>query len=194
MTAEDTFYFAKLSQLAIEEWLPVPGYEGYYEVSNLGRVRSLDRVVPHKRCGKQTCKGKVLSLTPRDAATRPSLVLSKNGKVKKTSVHKLVALSFIGPNPEGLEVCHNNGLASDNRLFNLRYDTRKNNEADKVKHGTLLRGSKHGNAKLTEPDVVEIKRLLKEGSLFQRQIAKRFGVSSRAVRSIKCGRTWTHVQ
>lgn len=111
-------------------------------------------------------------------------------KPKARTIHQLVAEAFIGPRPEGLETCHNDGDPTNNHVGNLRYATHAENAADMVKHGTQAKGEMHGHAKLTEPDVLEIKRLLREGRLMSREIAERYGVSATAIAQIKRGKNW----
>ena len=121
-----------------ESWRPVVGYEGYYEVSDLGRVRSLDRYVPHGYTGGQTVRGKVLK--PTRASVRSSHLavdLSSGGRPERVRrlVHRLVLEAFVGPCPTGMVACHSNDHGDDNRLGNLRWDTPAANEADKVRNG-----------------------------------------------------------
>lgn len=103
-----------------EEWRPVVGYEAAYEVSSLGRVRQN--------------KSKRLR---RPATVRGyyRISLTRNGTKKSYDVHALVAAAFLGPRPEGLQVCHNNGVKTDLRVENLRYDTPRANSLDTVRHG-----------------------------------------------------------
>jgi type II secretory pathway pseudopilin PulG len=107
-----------------ERWLPVVGYEGAYEVSDKGRVRSVDRMV---------LKGR----PDRNGYPRVNL----RGKTK--TVHRLVLESFIGPCPDGQVACHANDIKTDNRLENLRWDTPDANARDMVING------KHHNARKT---------------------------------------------
>lgn len=107
-----------------EIWKPVTGYEMIYEVSNLGRVRSLDRVVNGKNCRKLR-KGKILN--PVNARGYNRVCLYKNGVWKRFLVHRLVAQAFI-PNPNNLPVInHINEIKTDNRSENLEYCTQKQN-------------------------------------------------------------------
>jgi hypothetical protein len=119
-----------------ERWLPVPGYEGLYEVSDQGRVRSLDRRVATAR-GDRITRGQVLKPSP--SRGYQIVPLSKKGVARRTSVHLIVLAAFVGPRPSGLECCHGNGVRSDNRLENLRWDTRSENQRDAVRHGTNSR-------------------------------------------------------
>lgn len=117
-----------------EMWKPVVGWEGLYEVSNHGRVRSLDRTIQTKR-GPWRYKGKVLS--PGVNRHGYPMVHLKNASSKKMAkVHRLVLEAFVGPCPDGMEGCHNNGIRDDARLVNLRWDTHSANEYDRRRHGT----------------------------------------------------------
>ena len=118
-----------------ERWKPVKGYEGIYEVSNHGRVRSLDRVVTYSDGRVRRHKGKILS-APLSRDGYPAVNLHTQGRLKKRTVHSLVAEAFVGPRPEGMEVCHNDGSKTNNHVDNLRYGTRSENMLDRVRHGT----------------------------------------------------------
>ena len=118
-----------------EQWLPVVGYEGMYEVSDLGRVKSLARLI--RRRGGCRVMSKEMILKNRRLNSGYGIVgLAKDGKKKDFSVHSLVLKAFVGERPEGMYACHNNGDSSDNRLSNLRWDTQSANLLDTVKHGT----------------------------------------------------------
>jgi hypothetical protein len=122
-----------------ERWRPVAGYEGFYEVSDQGAVKSVTRIIP--RSGTvRTPHPMVLNGRIRKPSANTSghmvVSLSKIGKTHGKLVHRLVLEAFIGPCPDGMEGCHNNGDPSDNRLANLRWDTRSNNALDAVAHGT----------------------------------------------------------
>lgn len=112
-----------------EHWLPVPGYEGLYEVSDRGRVRSLPRLTASGRLG-----GRVLRPRIVDGYLRVNL--SKDGVAQSRKIHQLVAEAFLGPCPPGLEIRHLDGNSKNNAIWNLAYDTRSENMLDKVRHGT----------------------------------------------------------
>jgi hypothetical protein len=136
-----------------EEWKAVPGWEGCYEVSDRGRVRSLDRWVVNQR--RRFWAGKVL--TPRKATNGYVFITLHDAPRRwQVDIHRLVALTFIGICHDGLEVAHGNGKKDDNRLSNLRYDTRKGNHNDKRMHGTHRQGETHPGAKLTAADALTI--------------------------------------
>ena len=118
-----------------EIWKAVPGYEGKYEVSDQGRVRSIDRIVTQKsRWGTlYTMKRKGKLLRPgRMPSGHVSVAL---GRDNSQCVHKLVLLAFVGLAADKHECCHNNGNPADNRLENLRWDTRSENMKDAYAHG-----------------------------------------------------------
>ncbi|OZC60037.1 hypothetical protein CH276_18855 [Rhodococcus sp. 06-470-2] len=119
---------------AAESWRPVRGYEGVYEVSDLGRVRSVARTTQR---GSHALRLQGAVLNPNLGTDDKYRVnLSRNGFVRQVRVHRLVLEAFVGPCPVGLEGCHNNGIGKDNRLTNLRWDTPSENQLDKVRHGT----------------------------------------------------------
>ena len=115
----------------LERWRAVPGHEGAYEVSDLGRVRSINRITDRGR----RIKGRVLSLAShRNGYQQVNL---HRGRTQATHlVHQLVTLAFVGPVPEGMEVRHLNGVRSDNTLPNLAYGTHLDNMRDQRAHGT----------------------------------------------------------
>lgn len=108
-----------------EIWKDVVGYEGYYQVSNLGRVRSLDRIASNGR----KIKGKILSTKVNTAPYYPRVSLSVNGKMKLAQVHRLVAQAFVyNPDPEHkTQVGHKDESRTNNRADNLEWVTPKEN-------------------------------------------------------------------
>lgn len=113
-----------------EEWRPVVGYEGLYEVSDRGQVRSLPRRL----------RGRILR--PGLSAGYPSVNLSVNGVGRVVKVHILLAEAFLGPRPDGSVTCHADGDRSNNVLSNLRYDTVSSNNLDTVRHGNHWQAAK----------------------------------------------------
>jgi hypothetical protein len=108
---------------------------------------------------------------------------------RRAKVHILVLTLFVGPRPVGADGCHNNGNAGDARLDNLRWASRIENVADKRRHGTLPRGERVGNARLTAAEVAAIRRHLARG-FRQSAIAASFGVAPSTISGIACGRLW----
>ena len=115
-----------------EEWQNVPGYEGMYQVSDLGRVRSLDRV---DTSGKRR-RGKAMSPSVQAGGRYFEVHLSKGNRSRTWAVHQLVARAFFGPRPEGHEVCHGPKGSFDNSTTNLRYGSSKDNGQDMIRDGT----------------------------------------------------------
>lgn len=178
----------------LENWRPVFGFEGLYEVSDLGRVRSLDRIVSCKnRWGAVTAFrrcGRVLKPGPHQGGYL-SINLYRTPEKRCTTVHILVAEAFLGPRPTGSEVCHGDGDKRNNLVDNLRYDTPAGNEYDKILHGTLLFGESHVSAKLLEANVLDIRRL--RGVLKQQELADRYGCTFSNISAIQRRKSWRHV-
>lgn len=180
-----------------ERWLPVVGYEGYYEVSDLGRVRSLDRVVhyppsrSHLNGYARLWKGQVL-LPSSDKRGYRSVNLCRDGEVTTCSVHRLVLEAHVGPCHPGWVACHGEAGVSDNSVSNLEWGPQeKNLGEDKRRDGTMTQpaGEAHPNAKLTWEKVQEIKIRLAAGEN-QYKIAADYGVSQGRISAIKQGQTW----
>lgn len=113
-----------------EEWRAVPGYEGRYEVSNMGQVRSLTHETVDTCGRRREFPGKVLAATPT-AGPYPMINLRKGPSSRAVRVHELVLLAFVGPRPEGLpHIRHLNDIPTDNRLENLAYGTAFENMHD----------------------------------------------------------------
>jgi len=120
-----------------EQWISVVGYEGLYEVSDRGRVRSVERVYHPGRPGTPARIKPSRELRPDvNRKGYHAVKLYRNGKGKAFPIHRLVLISFVGPPHLGMETCHNNGNPGDNRLSNLRWGTSAENVADQISHGT----------------------------------------------------------
>lgn len=168
----------------IELWKSVPGACGYYEISDHGRVRSLPRDV-HIRGGYRRTKTRILKLCRRDDGYL-SVILHKDGELVRWFVHRMVLAAFVGPCPIGEQVAHNNGLKDDNRLINLRYATPKDNQRDRISHGTHGAGERHSGRKLSRCDVDTIRGSIEKG----RVLAVRYGVHESVISRIRCGKLW----
>lgn len=125
-----------------EMWRAIAGYEGFYEVSNAGRVRSLPRVVAYggSRIGTSaTLPGGLL--TPH-GKLYPIVRLAKDGHKTSFNIHQLVLEAFVGPRPEGYVACHCDGDRFNNSVGNLRWDTVTENNRDIVRHGRNFNANK----------------------------------------------------
>ena len=171
-----------------EAWLPAVGWEGLYEVSDLGRVRSL----PRKGGNNRWYGGNVL--TPYPNKGYPMVPLCRKGKRKMCQVHVLVLTAFVGPCPPGMQGCHGDGNRGDPRLSNLRWDTPAGNMRDQYRHGTRVAGDHHPAAKLSDAEVAEIRRRHAAGvsgtapPITHRELADIFGISRPHVSGILSGR------
>lgn len=118
----------------------------------------------------------------------------KTGQSVFNNLHTIVLTTFIGPRPEGKEGCHNDGNPCNNQLGNLRWDTHISNGADMISHGRagLNRGSAVPSSKLTESQVLEIRRLASKGVL-HRELAEQFGVSRSTIGMIVQRKRWDHL-
>jgi hypothetical protein len=113
-----------------ERWLPIPDYEGLYEASDWGRIRSM----PRYRDWHSSNHGRILRQDTQHALHQ-RVTLYKDGKRSRIFVHRLVMLAFVGPCPPGMETRHLDGNPLNNRLENLVYGTRQENAQDRVNHG-----------------------------------------------------------
>jgi hypothetical protein len=181
-----------------EKWEPIVGYEGFYEVSNWGRIRSVPRViftVNRKNASyKRIIKGGLLKLNTKWSGY-PRVKLTRNSEYTKHSVHRLVAEAFL-PNPDNKPcVNHKNGIRTDNYYHNLEWATYQENSQHAVDTGLNSgpKGEKCGNSKLKEEEVLKICYMVDYGELTQKQIAKIFGISNITVSNISRGNSWSHI-
>jgi hypothetical protein len=180
----------------IEVWRPVPGYEGLYEVSDLGKVRRLDREQHVTRYGKATTcirKGGHVASHPNGRGYM-RVTLFRYGEQRDHFVHRLVCLAFLGPPPtDRHQAAHSDGTTDNNRLTNLSWKTPSENAADALAHGRYLRGERAHHAKLTGDKVREMRRLYATGGFRFQDLADRFNVSHRAAYMAAKGITWKHI-
>lgn len=162
-------------------WRPVLGFEGDYEVSNGGYVRSIKR--------------EPITLAPRyDHCGYVRAALYKDRKYHSALVHRLVAVAFIGPAPsESHQINHIDGDKTNNRADNLEWCTASENGTHAYRNGLSVprKGSQHGRSKLTEDQVREIRRL--GGTMTQREIAAHFSVNQPQIHRILSGKRWAHL-
>lgn len=170
----------------IEEWRPVVGYEGFYEVSSLGRIKSVERIVPNGRGGCKRMKAKFLTPNGHRSQRYLSITLSKESRVKRLSVHRVVLEAFIGPCPDGMEALHGDGGPYDNRLQNLRWGTRTENCNDKWAQGSMPHGELHHKTTLNKCQVLAIRQDKRPLS----EISKEYKISKSCISAIKNKRTW----
>lgn len=163
----------------IEEWRPAVGFEGRYEASNMGRVRSTSG---------QYC-GRILSPGPHPGGYL-MMHLYAYGRRSARTLHSVVAAAFLGPRPVGMEVCHLDGVKTNCAAANLAYATHRENEAHKLLHGTRMLGERHATAKLTAAQVREIRARQNEP---QAVLAAEFGCTFGNISAIQRRKSWRHV-
>ena len=172
----------------MQQWKPVPGYEGLYDISDQGRIRSWHKGGPNRDALRKTPK--ILSSS---RGRYIQVNLRKDGTANILCVHRLVLEVFVGPAPPGMECCHNNGVKHDNRVENLRWDTRSANMLDAVEHDGHNCGEKYGRSKLMEEQVLEIRRLYTAGDHTHRQLSTQFGTDRSNIGQIVRRVTWRHI-
>lgn len=178
-------------QYITEEWRPVVGYEKYYEVSDHGRVRSLDRLIARNdpRYGVVAVRKSGRVMRPGDSMGYPACGLVVEGVAIHVKVHRLVAEAFL-PNPNGwITVNHIDGNKQNNHVSNLEWASYTQNNIHGHETGLIPVGEKRPNAKLTEGQV----RKIRAGGKTDREFAEEFGVSSTPVSYARLGWTWRHV-
>jgi hypothetical protein len=190
----------------MEEWKTIE-WASNYQVSTLGRVRQLgrtfERAHPKHPSHRQTLniKPKILEGWVRMRKGKPVcrfVSIRINGTTKTFRVHQLVLTTFVGPCPDGMEGCHNNGDPLDNRVENLRWDTHLSNIADMHAHGRYspppkLIGERNPNAVLNE----EQARYIRSIKFWPRgrieEVARNLGVPRKAVSRVKLRQVWNHL-
>ena len=173
----------------MEEFRDIEGYEGLYQVSNLGRVKSLKRIVL-RGDKKNELKEKILKgILVNNYYLRVDLY--KNSCKKSFYLHRLLAIAFIENIQNKLYVNHKNGVKLDNRLVNLEWCTQEEN----IKHanitGLIPRGVQGVDAKLTEEQVKYIK--YNSEGINQPTLARMFGVNQSIIHCIRKNKTWKHI-
>lgn len=177
-----------------EIWQTIPGLPTCYEVSNYGRIRSYR----FKRQKERLTEPVLLKPVKRGMAGRQrnciqlTLVEGKR-QIRWFSIASLVLTAFKGQRPKGYEAAHNDGNSFNDNLKNLRWATSISNANDKIRHGTHIHGSKTKTAKLTEDEVIKIRKLYLKGKVSQRKLANQFGVSQRTIFNIVKNKSWNFV-
>lgn len=178
---------------AVEVWKPVPGFEGLYDVSDQGRLRSWREAGgQHRKLSEpRVCRGGKLKYGYQ------SHFMGRGGGREQATIHELVLLAFVGARPDGMVARHLNGNPQDNRLENLAWGTWKQNTQDAIGHGTFKpiapqRGVDHHAAKLDEDAVREIRRLANRATVSA--LSRQFSVSRLTIRQVIQRKVWKHVE
>lgn len=176
-----------------EIWKAVPGCEGLYEVSTLGRMKRLagrilasdGRMLPVREC--------ILKPFSCGQEGYCGVKISVGGRKRNMYVHHAVMRTFVGPPPEGLEILHDNNSRTDCRLSNLHYGTKSENAQDRWRHGTIAIGERNPRAVMDEEKVLLMRSLYATGKHSTYALAARFGVQQMTAWKIVARKTWKHL-
>ncbi len=170
-----------------EEWRPAVGFEGYYDVSNLGRVRTVERVVSNAT-GTRVVKSRIRACTDVRRGYK-GVLLSKENKLTCARVHRLVARAFI-PNPKNLEtVDHINSDVTDNRAVNLRWASIQDNLRYMVEKGSSAIQRPRRAKRLT----IEMVNLIRSSNLNTVELGRVLGINNTSVGRVRNNKTWREV-
>ena len=176
----------------IEEWRPVVGYEGFYEVSNRGQVRSLSWMTKHWQGGQRTKPARMLAQVPHWKGYFHVSIRTPGEEGKAAQVHRLVAAAFMPKPSPAHQVNHKDGDKHNNNIENLEWVTQRENTKHAYENGLCPRGERHPKARLNPEAVRRIRALRAEGTSL-RTIAANFGISRGALHNIFVGKSWRHV-
>lgn len=179
-----------------EEFRPVPGYEGRYEISNLGRVKSLPRMTRHSEGRTKKVPGRFLAQAPSKGYLTVRLYREQGAGITNL-VHRILAMAFISAPPfDGAHVNHIDGNRLNNEASNLEWCTHLQNTRHAISIGLFKpKGQDASRAKLTNEQVLEIRRRYKPFDPVNggKPLAKEFGVSNALIGNIAARRYWTHI-
>lgn len=162
---------------------PIPSAPGYYADIHDGEIWSTK-----SRHGKVAAR----KLASADLKGYRQVALHLDGRLRSKRVHRLVCEAAWGPCPEGMECRHLNGDRADNRAENLAWGLPADNYRDQIEHGRAARGLSHGQSRLTDDQVADIRRMRQAG-MSGPEIAKRFGIRKQTVYQIASGQRWRHI-
>lgn len=175
--------------IASSFWKDIPGWEGFYQVSDAGELRSCPRRIEY------VFNNKLVSRFQQSVTLKTMISpngyhkasLTKPGTRTQKFIHDLVLLTFVGEKPEGAQVCHNDGDRNNNALSNLRYGSAKDNAQDRQKHGTgyFKKGVEHPRSPITQEQLEWIRA--QKGRMTQVEIAKRLRIRVTTVWNVMRG-------
>lgn len=166
-----------------EIWKSIPGFPGY-EVSKQGQVRSYRKQTGFSKWVIDQIPQRILK--PSLAGRYLGVILRLDGKAYRKRIAELVLLAFVGPRPEGLEICHNDGDPHNNHLSNLRYDTHIANMNDAVIHGNICLDSR----KLTNEQAKSIRLQYTSSNVTQRELAEKYSINRATIADIVTGKSY----
>jgi hypothetical protein len=169
----------------MEQWKDIPGFDGVYQISSIGRVR---RAIDG--CGGARAGQVLQPQTDRFGYVRHTLRLP-SGRSKLVRPHVTVLEVFIGPRPSGFDASHKSGIRTDNSLENLCWESASANHRRKLEHGTLVHGEQHKCAKLTTEQALDIRDRISSGEV-KAHLAREYGVSKTLIGWIGKRKAWPH--
>jgi len=178
-----------------EVWKDIPEFEGLYQASTLGRIRSLDRrtISPLWNQETQIHKGKILMPVATRDGKYHKVGLSKNGKYYQITVHRLIGKTFILNSEDKPMINHKNGIVTDNRVCNLEWVTDRENKIHAINILGNGLGERNGSAKLTKEQVLNIRILAQTLTNSHKEIAQMFHISRRHICTIVNRKCWRHI-
>lgn len=197
--AQEALMATPIQDLPGEIWKPVVGFEGLYEVSDHGRVKSLGRRVRHPSARSGWCliTDTLMSPMTMNRGHLKVRVGAPGVPHKGRYVHHLVLEAFVGPRPAGQQCCHYDDNPTNNRVGNLRWDTQQANVADAKRNGKFRkpRGEEQAAAKLTDKIVLAIRARYKPHCHIngRRALAREFGVNRSTIDRVLAKQSWRHV-
>lgn len=172
----------KISNQVDEEWINIKGFEGYYQISNCGQVKSITRTIIYKDKRRWDIKERIL-IPYFNNKGYWYVNLSKNGKAKPCMIHQLVAKHFLQHKSDKPQVNHKDCNKNNNHADNLEFVNNSENQIHAVRNG--FRGTK-----LSIEDVLYIR---KHSCLATENLAKKFNVSKSLINQVKSRKIWNHV-
>jgi len=170
-----------------EEWKPLFGYDGRYEISNFGQIINV----------KRSRKPKLIPQISKPYGHQYVQIIGIDNIRKKKFIHTAVLETFGIQRPNGMECRHLDGNSGNNHISNLKWGTHKDNVQDSIIHGTFHYAGKAGennaNSVLKERQVVEIKNLFKNSIFTNKIIADKYNVTAAAINRIRVGKNWKHI-
>ena len=173
-----------------EIWKDIKGYEGYYQISNFGKVKSLDRVQINSLGYKRKLIGRILKPSLRQGY--PRIILAKDGDIKHINIHRLVAKHFVKNNniEENNCVNHIDGNKENNHYSNLEWITSLENSSHASRIGLYKTGENHPDVSTTIDEAYSILDDYYLNNMFQNDIAKKYNCTQSLISSIVLGNTW----
>lgn len=172
----------------IVEWRPVVGWEGRYEVSEYGEIRTVARTVSFGRAVRKIPQAEIYR--HRNQRGYLQVVLWKGSLSKSRAVHRLVLDAFVGVRPDGLQCRHLDGNALNNHFTNLKWGSSRENIDDRTAHGRhCVKGSSNPRSRLSEVDV----HMVRGSELCAGDLSRSLGVSLTTIRHIRSRKTWAHI-